>query len=237
WKANHLLPKSESIRSSMESVYGPERSTGDRQDSYDGSRSEGKRRLFRVGENREKMFRQTLSGAARNWFDDLDPKSMDNFEELSQKFLEEFSQQKSYAKDLTEIHGIKRRMDEGLKEPGEEAVKGSSEGIWERAPLTQEGTQANRRGHCIRKADPLGERYTQRQPEKWKLRTRGHESYKHGKDRNEEPQIGGFDHLFDDQVLDGQRSHYNENQQRSSMGMHTDRENAEFLEGSAMASA
>ncbi|GJV36171.1 reverse transcriptase domain-containing protein [Tanacetum coccineum] len=61
-----------------------------------------------------RMFCQTLSGAARNWFDDLDPKSVDSFKELSQKFLEEFSQQKSYAKDLTEIHGIKRRMDEGL---------------------------------------------------------------------------------------------------------------------------
>ncbi|GJV12490.1 reverse transcriptase domain-containing protein [Tanacetum coccineum] len=58
------------------------------------------------------MFRQTLSGATRNWFNDLDPKSVDNFEELSQKFLEEFSQQKRYAKDPMEIHGIKRRMNE-----------------------------------------------------------------------------------------------------------------------------
>ncbi|GJY99849.1 hypothetical protein Tco_0517279 [Tanacetum coccineum] len=33
-----------------------------------------------------------LGGATRNWFDDLDPKSVDSFEELSQKFLEEFSQ-------------------------------------------------------------------------------------------------------------------------------------------------
>ncbi|GKD84177.1 hypothetical protein Tco_1351016, partial [Tanacetum coccineum] len=37
------------------------------------------------------------------------------FEELSQKFLEEISQQKRYAKDLTEIHGIKRRQNEGLQ--------------------------------------------------------------------------------------------------------------------------
>ncbi|GKB01474.1 reverse transcriptase domain-containing protein [Tanacetum coccineum] len=36
-------------------------------------------------------------------------------EELSQKFLEEFSQQKRYAKDPTEIHGIKRRQNEGLQ--------------------------------------------------------------------------------------------------------------------------
>ncbi|GKD12680.1 hypothetical protein Tco_1197087 [Tanacetum coccineum] len=48
-----------------------------------------------------KMFRQTLGGAARNWFDGLDPKSVDSFEELSQKFLEEFSQQNRYAKDPT----------------------------------------------------------------------------------------------------------------------------------------
>ncbi|GJZ16422.1 reverse transcriptase domain-containing protein [Tanacetum coccineum] len=62
-----------------------------------------------------KMYRQTLGEAARNWFDDLDPKSVDSFEELSQKFLEEFSQQKRYAKDPTEIHGIKRRQNEGLQ--------------------------------------------------------------------------------------------------------------------------
>ncbi|GKB75110.1 reverse transcriptase domain-containing protein, partial [Tanacetum coccineum] len=62
-----------------------------------------------------RMFRQALSGAARNWFDDLDPKSVDSFEELSQKFLEEFSQQNRYVKDPTEIHGIKRRMNEGLQ--------------------------------------------------------------------------------------------------------------------------
>ncbi|GKA51610.1 hypothetical protein Tco_0744806 [Tanacetum coccineum] len=45
-----------------------------------------------------KMFLQTLGGATRNWFDDLDPKSVDSFEELSQKFLEEFSQQKDMLK-------------------------------------------------------------------------------------------------------------------------------------------
>nr|GEU55440.1 reverse transcriptase domain-containing protein [Tanacetum cinerariifolium] len=56
-----------------------------------------------------------LGGAAQNWFDDLDPKSVDSFEELSQKFLEEFSQQKRYTKDTTEIHGIKRRQKEGLQ--------------------------------------------------------------------------------------------------------------------------
>ncbi|GJW54236.1 reverse transcriptase domain-containing protein [Tanacetum coccineum] len=62
-----------------------------------------------------KMFHQTLGGAARNWFDDSDSKSVDSFKELSQKFLEEFSQQKRYAKDPTKIHGIKRRPSEGLQ--------------------------------------------------------------------------------------------------------------------------
>ncbi|GJS08449.1 reverse transcriptase domain-containing protein [Tanacetum coccineum] len=45
----------------------------------------------------------------------LDPKSVDGFEELSNKFLEEFSQQKRYDKDPTEIHGIKRKPNEGLQ--------------------------------------------------------------------------------------------------------------------------
>ncbi|GJX68086.1 hypothetical protein Tco_0303813 [Tanacetum coccineum] len=40
---------------------------------------------------------------------------MMSFEELSQKFLEEFSQQKRYAKDPIEIHGIKRRHNKGLQ--------------------------------------------------------------------------------------------------------------------------
>ncbi|GKF95920.1 reverse transcriptase domain-containing protein, partial [Tanacetum coccineum] len=62
-----------------------------------------------------KMFCQTLGGATRNWFDDLDPKSVDSFEELSQKLLEEFSQQNRYAKDPTEIHDIKRRQNKGLQ--------------------------------------------------------------------------------------------------------------------------
>nr|GEY31172.1 reverse transcriptase domain-containing protein [Tanacetum cinerariifolium] len=39
----------------------------------------------------------------------------DSFKELSQKFLEELSQQKGYVKDPMEIHGIKRIMNEGLQ--------------------------------------------------------------------------------------------------------------------------
>ncbi|GKE09797.1 reverse transcriptase domain-containing protein [Tanacetum coccineum] len=61
------------------------------------------------------MFYQTLGSSTRNWFDSLDPKSVDGFEELSKKFLEEFSQHKRYDKDPTEIHGIKRNPNEGLQ--------------------------------------------------------------------------------------------------------------------------
>ncbi|GJX07449.1 reverse transcriptase domain-containing protein [Tanacetum coccineum] len=61
------------------------------------------------------MFCQTLSGSARNWFDSLDPKSVDGFEELSSKFLEEFSHQKRYDKDPTKIHDIKRKPNEELQ--------------------------------------------------------------------------------------------------------------------------
>nr|GEU91384.1 reverse transcriptase domain-containing protein [Tanacetum cinerariifolium] len=62
-----------------------------------------------------KMFCQTLTGLTRNWFDSMDPKSIDGFKELSNKFLEEFSQQKRYDKDPTKIHGIKRKPNEGLQ--------------------------------------------------------------------------------------------------------------------------
>nr|GEY41015.1 reverse transcriptase domain-containing protein [Tanacetum cinerariifolium] len=44
-----------------------------------------------------KMFRQTLSGSVRNWFDRLDSKSVDGFKELRNKFLEEFSQKNESA--------------------------------------------------------------------------------------------------------------------------------------------
>ncbi|GJW96850.1 reverse transcriptase domain-containing protein [Tanacetum coccineum] len=54
-------------------------------------------------------------GAARNWFNDLEPISVDSFDKSSHKFLEEYSQQKRYAKDPTKIHGIKRRQNEGLQ--------------------------------------------------------------------------------------------------------------------------
>nr|GEU63217.1 reverse transcriptase domain-containing protein [Tanacetum cinerariifolium] len=85
-----------------------------------------------------KMFRQTLSGAAQNWFDDLDPKSVDSFEELSQKFLEEFSKQNSGIKETSVVDGseVKRESEEG-------AVQASSEGSWGHVLPTQEETRSH----------------------------------------------------------------------------------------------
>ncbi|GKB88372.1 hypothetical protein Tco_0960644 [Tanacetum coccineum] len=60
-----------------------------------------------------KMFRQTLGGAARNWFDDLDPKSVNNFEELSQKFLENFHSKRELSKKLNDK--IPKTVDEIFK--------------------------------------------------------------------------------------------------------------------------
>ncbi|GJX27942.1 hypothetical protein Tco_0236021 [Tanacetum coccineum] len=45
----------------------------------------------------------------------LMPVCVDGFEEPSSKFLEEFSQQKRYDKDPTEIHGIKQKPNKGLQ--------------------------------------------------------------------------------------------------------------------------
>ncbi|GJR39129.1 hypothetical protein Tco_1214813 [Tanacetum coccineum] len=45
-----------------------------------------------------KMFYQNLGGAARNWFDDLDPKSVDSFEELRQSSWKNFHSKKDTPK-------------------------------------------------------------------------------------------------------------------------------------------
>ncbi|GJW19476.1 hypothetical protein Tco_0026912 [Tanacetum coccineum] len=57
-----------------------------------------------------KMFCQTLGGAARKWFDDLDPKSVDSFKELSKKFSEEFHNNRELAKKINDK--IPKMMDE-----------------------------------------------------------------------------------------------------------------------------
>ncbi|GJS93631.1 reverse transcriptase domain-containing protein [Tanacetum coccineum] len=62
------------------------------------------------------MFNSTLIGAARVWFDELPPESIDGYKDLKAAFLAYFMQQKKYVKDPVEIHNIKQRDGETIKE-------------------------------------------------------------------------------------------------------------------------
>nr|GEZ94002.1 reverse transcriptase domain-containing protein [Tanacetum cinerariifolium] len=62
------------------------------------------------------MFNSTLIGAARVWFDELPPKSLDGYKDMKAAFLSYFMQQKKYVKDPVEIHNIKQRDGETLED-------------------------------------------------------------------------------------------------------------------------
>nr|GEW18356.1 reverse transcriptase domain-containing protein [Tanacetum cinerariifolium] len=62
------------------------------------------------------MFNSTLIGAARVWFDELPPESIDGYKDLKAAFLAYFMQQKKYVKDPVEIHNIKQRDGETIKD-------------------------------------------------------------------------------------------------------------------------
>ncbi|GJX50587.1 reverse transcriptase domain-containing protein [Tanacetum coccineum] len=62
------------------------------------------------------MFNSTLIGAARVWFDELPPKSIDGYKDLKAAFLAYFMQQKKHVKDPVEIHNIKQRDGETIKD-------------------------------------------------------------------------------------------------------------------------
>nr|GEV07141.1 reverse transcriptase domain-containing protein [Tanacetum cinerariifolium] len=55
-------------------------------------------------------------GAARVWFDELPPESIDGYKGLKAAFLAYFMQQKKYVKDLVEIYNIKQRDGKTIKE-------------------------------------------------------------------------------------------------------------------------
>ncbi|GJX95495.1 reverse transcriptase domain-containing protein [Tanacetum coccineum] len=61
------------------------------------------------------MFNSTLIGAARVWFDELPPESIDGYKDLKEAFLAYFMQQKKYVKDPVEIHSIKQRDGETIR--------------------------------------------------------------------------------------------------------------------------
>nr|GEW39098.1 reverse transcriptase domain-containing protein [Tanacetum cinerariifolium] len=62
------------------------------------------------------MFNSTLIGAARVWFDELPPGSVDSYKDLKAAFLAYFMQQKKYVKDLVEIHNIKQKDGETIED-------------------------------------------------------------------------------------------------------------------------
>nr|GEX27450.1 reverse transcriptase domain-containing protein [Tanacetum cinerariifolium] len=62
------------------------------------------------------MFNSTLIGAARVWFDELPPESIDGYKDLRAAFLAYFMQQKKYVKDSVEIHNIKQREGETIED-------------------------------------------------------------------------------------------------------------------------
>ncbi|GJZ45269.1 reverse transcriptase domain-containing protein [Tanacetum coccineum] len=61
-------------------------------------------------------FNSTLIGAARVWFYELPPESIDGYKDLKAAFLAYFMQQKKYVKDQEEIHNIKQRDGETIEE-------------------------------------------------------------------------------------------------------------------------
>nr|GEV82085.1 reverse transcriptase domain-containing protein [Tanacetum cinerariifolium] len=62
------------------------------------------------------MFNSTLIGAARVWFDELPPESIDGYKDLKAAFLAYLMQQKKYVKDPVEIHNIKQRNGETFED-------------------------------------------------------------------------------------------------------------------------
>nr|GEW74007.1 reverse transcriptase domain-containing protein [Tanacetum cinerariifolium] len=62
------------------------------------------------------MFNSTLIGAARVWFDELSPESIDSYKGLKAAFLAYFMQQKKYVKDPVEIHNIKQKDRETVED-------------------------------------------------------------------------------------------------------------------------
>lgn len=63
-----------------------------------------------------RIFNITLCGAARFWYDNLSPESIDGFHQLREKFRANFMQQRRFQKTQAEILGIRQKSEESLKE-------------------------------------------------------------------------------------------------------------------------
>ncbi|GKA72854.1 reverse transcriptase domain-containing protein [Tanacetum coccineum] len=91
---------------------------------YDGTESKDHLKVFQASAQVERwamptwchMFNSTLIGAARVWFDELPPESIDGYKDLKAAFLAYFMQQKKHVKDPVEIHNIKQKDGETIEE-------------------------------------------------------------------------------------------------------------------------
>ncbi|PWA65334.1 reverse transcriptase domain-containing protein [Artemisia annua] len=63
-----------------------------------------------------RFFQITLSGAARFWYDNLAPRSIDGFHQLRDKFRANFLQQRRFQKTQAEILGVRQQPEESLKD-------------------------------------------------------------------------------------------------------------------------
>ncbi|XP_072073923.1 uncharacterized protein [Arachis hypogaea] len=63
-----------------------------------------------------KAFPTTLTKATMKWFDNLPPRSVNSFEDLSQKFLMRFSIQKDKVKHEPSLLGVKQEVGEPLRD-------------------------------------------------------------------------------------------------------------------------
>nr|GEU69060.1 reverse transcriptase domain-containing protein [Tanacetum cinerariifolium] len=92
--------------------------------TYDGTGPEDHVKIFQAAAQVERwaiptwchMFNSTLIGAARVWFDELPPESIDSYKDLKAAFLAYFMQQKKYVNDPVEIHNIKQKDGETIED-------------------------------------------------------------------------------------------------------------------------
>nr|GEW51817.1 reverse transcriptase domain-containing protein [Tanacetum cinerariifolium] len=109
------------------------------------------------------MFNSTLIGAARVWFDELPPESIDGYKDMKVAFLSYFMQHKKYVKDPVEIHNIKQR-DEKTIEDFMERFK------IETGPTTafirgKVAAASKKKGHVSWKPQDQSKRHTYKRPD------------------------------------------------------------------------
>nr|GEV08698.1 reverse transcriptase domain-containing protein [Tanacetum cinerariifolium] len=93
--------------------------------TYDGTRDpEDHVKVFQAATQVERwvmptwchLFKSTLIGAARVWFNELPSERIDDYKDLRVTFLVYFMKQKKYVKDPVEVHNIKQRDGETIED-------------------------------------------------------------------------------------------------------------------------